>query len=178
MEINDKLVLQWEPKIQKMVSNTFIVGMDNEDLAQELRISLIKAARKFNEDRGVLFHTYLHTSLVNAVRTLISKAQRRPISRSLDVGYGEGKTPSTILQALVSSTDAVEEMEATLWLDMQELSNKEKYFVELKLKGLTMDEITIKLRDNGISESSYKVRQGIRDKVNQTFLDEDPEQER
>tara|TARA_R110000824_G_scaffold219020_3_gene405840 strand:- start:325 stop:861 length:537 start_codon:yes stop_codon:yes gene_type:complete len=178
MDINDNLVLQWEPKIQKMVSNTFIAGMDNEDVAQELRISLIKAARKFNEDKGVLFHTYLHTSLVNAIRTLISKAQRRPISRSLDVGYGDGKTPSTILKALVSSTDAVEEMEATLWLDMQELSNKEKYFIELKLKGLTMDEITIKLRDKSISESSYKVRQGIRDKVKKTFLDEEPEQER
>jgi RNA polymerase sigma factor (sigma-70 family) len=180
MEINNELVLQWEPKIQKMVSNTFIVGMDNEDVAQELRISLIKAAKKFNKDKGVLFHTYLHTSLVNAIRTLISKAQRRPISRSLDESFGnfEGKTSSTILHALISSTDDVEEMEATLWLETQDLSNKEKYFVDLKLKGLTMDEITIKLRDNGVSESSYKVRQGIRDKVNQTFLDEEPEQER
>ena len=34
MEINDKLVLQWEPKIQKMLSTTEIIGMDREDIAQ------------------------------------------------------------------------------------------------------------------------------------------------
>lgn len=180
MDINDELVLQWEPKIQKMLSNTFIVGMDNEDVAQELRISLIKAAKKFDETKGVLFHTYLHTSLVNAIRTLISKAQRRPMSRSLDESFytAEGTTSNSILKALVSSSDDVEEMEASLWLETQDLTDKEKYFVDLKLKGLTMDEITIKLRTNGLSESSYKVRQGIRDKVQHTFIDEEPEAER
>ena len=44
MEINDDLIIQWEPKIQKMVSNSFVVGMDKDDLAQELRIALVKAA--------------------------------------------------------------------------------------------------------------------------------------
>ena len=43
MEINNDLVEQWEPKIQKMVSSCFIVGLDNDDIAQELRISLIKS---------------------------------------------------------------------------------------------------------------------------------------
>ena len=41
MEINDDLVLKWEPKIQKMVSNVFVVGMERDDIAQELRISLL-----------------------------------------------------------------------------------------------------------------------------------------
>ena len=58
MDINDDLIHQWEPKVQKMVSNTFIVGMDREDLAQELRLAIVKAAQGFEEDRGVLFHTY------------------------------------------------------------------------------------------------------------------------
>ena len=69
MEINDDLVTQWNPKIQKMVSNSFILGLDREDVAQELRISLIKAAKAFDENRGIVFHTYLHTSLVNTIRT-------------------------------------------------------------------------------------------------------------
>ena len=75
MEINNDLVIQWEPKVQKMSSSAFIVGMDKEDLAQELRISLLKAAKAYDEGRGISFHTYLHTSLVNTIRTLISKAQ-------------------------------------------------------------------------------------------------------
>lgn len=148
MEINDKLVLQWEPKIQKMLSTTDIIGMDREDIAQELRIALVKSAKKFDETKGVLFHTYLHTSLVNTIRTLITKAQRIPISRSLDETYeGDGfHVSSKILQALINPVDTLEETEIALWLETQELENNEKYFLELKLKGLTMDEITLKLR--------------------------------
>ena len=65
MEINNELVAQWEPKIQKMSSNSYVVGLDKEDLAQELRIALIKAARAYDDSKGAIFHTYLHTSLVN-----------------------------------------------------------------------------------------------------------------
>ena len=85
MNIDNELIDKWEPKIQKMVSNSFIIGLDNEDLAQELRIALVKAAKAYDETRGVVFHTYLHTSLVNTIRTLISKAQRQPLQRSMDV---------------------------------------------------------------------------------------------
>ena len=51
LEINDDLIKQWEPKIQKMVSSSFVVGMDKEDIAQELRISLVKAAKAYDETR-------------------------------------------------------------------------------------------------------------------------------
>ena len=56
MEINDDLIKQWEPKIHRLLQNTFVIGMDHGDLEQELRIAIIKAARGFNEDKGVLFH--------------------------------------------------------------------------------------------------------------------------
>jgi len=87
MNIDEELMNQWEPKVQKIASNTFVVGLDREDIAQELRIALIKAAQGFEEDRGVLFHTYLHTAMINTVRTLIAKAQRRVPSESLDSTY-------------------------------------------------------------------------------------------
>ena len=87
MDIDEELMNQWEPKVQKIASNTFVVGLDRDDIAQELRIALIKAAQGFEEDRGVLFHTYLHTAMINTVRTLIAKAQRRVPSESLDSTY-------------------------------------------------------------------------------------------
>ena len=71
MEINDELIKQWEPKINKMLQNTFVIGLDRDDIAQELRIAIVKAAQGYNEDKGVLFHTYLHTAMVNTIRTLI-----------------------------------------------------------------------------------------------------------
>jgi len=53
IEINDELISQWEPKIQKLLENTFVLGLDKHDLEQELRIAIVKAAKGFNEDRGV-----------------------------------------------------------------------------------------------------------------------------
>ena len=67
MQIDNDLILQWEPKIMKMIRNTYIAGMDREDIAQELRIALTKAAKKYDESKGAIFHTYLHTSLVNTI---------------------------------------------------------------------------------------------------------------
>ena len=161
MEINDKLVLQWEPKIQKMVSNSYIVGLDNEDLAQELRIALVKAAKKFDDSKGVLFHTYLHTSLVNTIRTLISKAQRQPLQRSIDLTYVDSNAvPQEISRALVDPNSYSDEIETNLWVDSQGLARNEKLFLQLKLEGLTMEEIT-----EDLGESAYKVRQSLREKL-------------
>lgn len=68
MQINDDLIIKWEPKIQKMVSGVFVVGMEKDDIAQELRIATIKAAKAYDKERGVIFHTYLHTTMVNTIK--------------------------------------------------------------------------------------------------------------
>ena len=86
MEINDDLIIQWEPKVQKMASSASIVGMDRDDVAQELRLVIYKAAKKFDPGKNVSFHTYLHTSMVNTIRTLITKAQSR-LKRQPQIAY-------------------------------------------------------------------------------------------
>ena len=162
MDINDELVLQWEPKIQKMVSNVFIVGMDRDDIAQELRIVLLRTATAFDPDRGVLFHTYLHTALVNTIRTLISRAQKqlKLVPQSLDITYEDSGLQSTeLMEALIDPTDTEGEIEFLDWLHSQELGCNEQLFIELRLEGLTMEEIT-----EDLGESSYKVRQTLRDR--------------
>jgi len=169
MDINDDLITQWEPKIQKMVSTSYIAGLDKEDIAQELRISLVKAAKAFNPDKGAIFHTYLHTSLVNTIRTLINKAQRQLNSRSIDMTDIYETTPAEIIRALTDPNHYQEEVDISLWVDSQNLANKEKLFLQLKLEGLTMEEIT-----EDLGESAYKVRQGLRDKLQQeSDTDED-----
>ena len=162
LEINDDLIQQWEPKIQKMVSSSFVVGMDKEDIAQELRISLIKAAKAYDEPRGVMFHTYLHTSLDNTIRTLISNAQRQTQQLSLDNVFPEsGQLPRILAKALVDSRPEIKiaEIEVDIWLSSQGLSKQEKTFIQLKLEGMTMEEIT-----EDLGESAYKVRQALREK--------------
>ena len=160
MQIDDDLILQWEPKIQKMLSGIFVVGMDRDDVAQELRIAIIKAARAYDEDRGVIFHTYLHTTLVNTIRTLISKAQRQLDTRSLDFTRDDSEfIPAEIANALIDPNDYIGQVETSEWLDSSALDEKERFFLKLKLEGLTMEEIT-----EDLGESAYKVRQSLREK--------------
>ena len=128
IEINDDLIKQWEPKIHRLLQNTFVIGMDHGDLEQELRIAIIKAARGFNEDKGVLFHTYLHTAIVNTLRTLISKAQRQVISDSLDQITDAEVIPTKILN-LLQAADDKERFEIADVLNQYDLTLKEQRFV-------------------------------------------------
>ena len=82
MKIDNALIQQWEPKINRMLQTTSIRGMGREDIAQELRIAIIKAAKGFEPERKVSFHTYLHTTMINTIRTLITKAQSGPQPQS------------------------------------------------------------------------------------------------
>tara|TARA_Y100000310_G_C20527948_1_gene737004 strand:+ start:514 stop:1089 length:576 start_codon:yes stop_codon:yes gene_type:complete len=160
MEINNELIKQWEPKINKMLQNTFVVGLDREDIAQELRIAIIKAAQGFNEDKGVLFHTYLHTAMINTIRTLIYKAERQLQSYSLDTPYGEDSSFSYAEVLEDEDSSLMNDMEFDMILSSAQLNDAEKDFLRLRLEGMTMEEITQDLQD-----SAYKIRHNLQEKV-------------
>lgn len=162
MQIDNDLVAQWEPKVQKISSTTFIIGMDRDDLAQELRIVLVKAAKKFDPTRGVSFHTYLHTAMMNTVRTLISQAQRRPTINSLDQTFADSElVPLEIVEKLSETPDLEENLMIEDLMTQYDFSDNEQEFLHLRIDGLTMGEITADL-----GESAYKIRQSLRDKLN------------
>jgi len=177
VNIDDDLITQWEPKVQRMVLNTFVAGWDREDLAQELRIAIIKAAQGFQEDRGVLFHTYLHTAMVNTLRTLISKAQHTVQPDSLDIVYegadDESLIPAKILQALLQDEEGLIDVEMRELLKHYDLTNQEQLFITLRLEGLTMEEIS---EDLGVS--SYKIRTSVRTKLRGLLDEEETETHR
>lgn len=68
---------QWEPKVHKMIQQNPLFGIDYEDYAQELRVKIIQSWRGYDKKKGATFHTYLHTAMVNRIRTLIYKLQKR-----------------------------------------------------------------------------------------------------
>jgi len=168
MDINDDLIIQWEPKVQRMASNVYIVGLDREDLVQELRFAIVKAAQGFEEDRGVLFHTYLHTAMTNTIRTLLSRAQRHPHTVSADETWQENisdgdttnRQSTKVIEALTEPTDFTVDVNFSDTLRNCGLSEQEYMFINLRLEGLTMGEIS-----NDIGESAYKIRQSVRDKL-------------
>ena len=161
MDINDDLLAQWEPKIQKMLSNVWIPGFDREDIAQELRIVIIKAARAFDETRGVLFHTYLHTAMINTLRTLLAKAHKQLVTKSLDFTYEETDLlPLDIVKALADESDFTLDFDVADEVFSCGLTSAEQEFLVLRLEGLTMEEIT-----EDLGEPAYKIRQSLRKKV-------------
>ena len=163
MDIDNELILKWEPKIQKLLTATFVVGMDRDDIAQELRIAIIKAAKGFDEDRGVIFHTYLHTAMVNTIRTLISRGQRQPNNLSLEntLIAQSNQGPITLEDTLKSSAEATEELEFKDLLEQSSsLSSAEKDFILLRLEGMNMDEIS-----KDLQTSAYKIRDALREKI-------------
>ena len=145
MEINDELMRQWEPKVQRFASTTYIAGIDRDDLIQELRIAIVKAA-------------------------LISIAQRQLVSESLDDTFDDIETDDgpqqslKILKALTDPQEFTEDVELQALLVQAKLSTVETQFVNLRLEGLTMEEIT-----EDLGESSYKIRQGVRDKLQEVL---------
>ena len=172
IEINDDLIVKWEPKVQKLASSVFVLDMDRDDIAQELRIAILKAAKGFNPDVGTTFHTYLHTTMMNTLRTLIVRAQRKHVDTQsiedmLEVGIDD--VPSNkIQQALGTMDDTFDDVEMMELIQDSNLTKKEEHFVVLRLEGLTMEEIT-----EDLHESAYTIRAGLRGKVNALFEGED-----
>ena len=173
IEINDALIVQWEPKVQKLASSVFVLDMDRDDIAQELRIAILKAAKGFDPSLGTSFHTYLHTTMLNTLRTLIVRAQRKHIETQsmeelLDPSVGWDTPSSKIQQALGVDDDSFDYFETLELINNSHITPKEEQFILLRLEGLTMEEIT-----EDLHESAYTIRAGLREKVQALFEGEE-----
>ena len=105
--------------------------------------------------------------MVNILRTLISKAQKRLITESLDtVDMETEMVPIKILNALEDSTNIEEEIEIQSILSDSNLTEKEKNFISLRLEGLTMEEISVETND-----SAYKIRQSLQNKLRNSLYE-------
>ena len=176
MDVNNELLEQWEPKIHKILQNTFILGMDRDDVAQELRISILKAAHHFDETKGVSFHTYLHTVMMNTIRTFISKAQKtKNVSTTYSISgisteeYPEGYVSNAINKSLIDidASEFTSIIELSDILERALLSDQEREFLELRMDGLTMDQISAQVK-----ESAYKLRTALQKKLYGAFKED------
>ena len=120
MKIDNDLILQWEPKINKMLSNIYIQGYDRDDLAQELRLIVLKAAKLYKPNRNAIFHTYLHTAMVNRLKTLWMQASKKLHGQSLDetTSDSDGENSFKLSDFIKQLDDNLDEVE---FVDQQEL---------------------------------------------------------
>ena len=177
VDIDDNLLEKWEPKVQKFLQTTFVNGMDRDDIAQQLRIAILKAADHYDDSKGVVFHTYLHTVMVNTLRTLISKAQK---TKNVNIAYSidgmdvddnpQGFLPNEIANSLsdLTALEFVNNIELMDMITRANLSNKELEFLELRLEGMTMEYISERLED-----SAYKTRNAIQKKIKAFIIKRD-----
>ena len=171
----EELLEQWEPKVHSMLRSVSIIGLDPEDIAQELRIAILKSARGYNPENTVAkFHTYLHVSMLNVIRSLIAKAQKRVSTVSLDQhmdGYtGEraltrsnSQSVSTKLLAALedaSQAFAFEEVDVLSIIENSNLTPQELDFLELRTQKFKLREITDRLGAN-----SVRLRESIKKKL-------------
>jgi len=179
MEIDNDLILKWEPKINKMVSNIYIQGFDRDDLAQELRLIVIKAAKLYKPNRNAIFHTYLHTAMANRLKTLWVQASKKIQSYSLDMQTDSDNENSYKLSDFVKQLDEnLDEVDFIDYLESLNLDAGEKQFLTDKFKNHTMKDIETKLKSisnkkviNGeetvVNYSIYKVKKSLRNKLNE-----------
>ncbi len=177
VDINDELLEKWEPKVQKFLQTTFVNGMDRDDIAQELRIAIVKAADHYDASKGVVFHTYLHTVMVNTLRTLISKAQK---TKNVNITYSidgmdvddnpQGFLPNEIANSLADLTalEFINNVELMDLIKRADLTTRELTFLELRLEGMTMEYISERLGD-----SAYKTRNAIQKKIRAFVINRD-----
>ena len=117
MKIDNDLILQWEPKINKMLSNIYIQGYDRDDLAQELRMIVLKAAKLYKPNRNAIFHTYLHTAMVNRLKTLWLQASKKIQSYSLDLETAEDDNSYRLSDFVKQLDENLDEVEFEDYLD-------------------------------------------------------------
>ena len=147
--------------MQKMASKTSIVGMEQEDIAQELRLVICKAAKKYSPDRNASFHTYLHTSMVNTIRTLITKAQARLKRQPVFIQIPDDGSNQTFEELAAVEDPGFNTVAFVEELKQLNLTPTEQKYIEAKLNKYNNREIYFKL--GGISP--HKIRAQVKDKL-------------
>ena len=173
LRINDDLIKQWEPKINRMISTYTIKGLHRDDLAQELRICILKAAKKFDPDRNVTFHTYLHTTMVNTIRTLAAKSKRNINNEASYLGQtfvtdtmSDESPPQNLSQEMLlkEPKDWINLVEINDLLRSLQLTKPELAFIALRQSGHSLKEIHLKFEKTFPNNSLASVREHVKQK--------------
>lgn len=110
MAEEDNVLQQWEPKVHQFLKGATRSLADTEDLAQELRIAILRAYRKFDATRGVSFHTYLHVAMDNTRKYFWWRNYHMPIRQTQELtelskieNHAFDELPTDILERLNST---------------------------------------------------------------------------
>ena len=114
------LEAQWKPLINKFSYKYVIPGQDAEDIAQELRVVLLKAQRTYDPDKGIKFITYLYKMFDSRIKNIWRDTQGRKkhvphglispldsVYYSRDKGYNLEKDNMELLAGLSANASSI-----------------------------------------------------------------------
>jgi hypothetical protein len=80
LEATNELMTQYEPMVHSFLRNTTFKDpmLDYDTAAQDLRLALVRATKKWDPEKGAQFITYVYMAMLNAKRTLQGKAVHHP----------------------------------------------------------------------------------------------------
>jgi RNA polymerase sigma factor (sigma-70 family) len=88
MTIEEGLIA-YDNLIVRLSKNNKVNGYDNDDLAQEFRMILIKCLKNFNKDKNVKFDTYFITACKNEISRLRRKNKDKALSLNEEINENE-----------------------------------------------------------------------------------------
>lgn len=155
----DFLINKYKPFVRAKAKSYFLVGADQEDIAQEGMIGLFKAIRDFQFDKLSSFRAFAELCITRQIITAIKTATRQkhiPLNSyvSLDRPIYEDDSERTLIDVLEASI-AVDPQELLLtqekYGDMEtrlaEILNKlEREVLNLYLEGKSYQEISVQLK--------------------------------
>ena len=141
---------------------------EHEDLCQEGRMALYRAAMSYDEAKGVRFSTYAMSCMTNAMITLVRKynsENRGKVYSSSVEGYENERGVSKETPEDIFSANELEEL--LLAEGFAGLSAYERQVLSLKLSGLKAGEIAKRLSkpSKSIENTLFRARKKLKEYI-------------
>ncbi len=155
-QIMTYLMEKYKPMVRKLSNTVYIIGGDNDDLAQEGMIGIYKAVNSYCDDRGAGFATHAYrciSSQLSDAQKADGREKHMLLNNALSLTAEVGENGLPLEETLVDLTeDSLEEriLEQEFWkvllenLD-QKLSAMEKDVLSLFLAGEKYTDIARRL---------------------------------
>ena len=174
-EAEEHLIRRYKEVVRAKTRIYFIVGADEEDVAQEGMIGLFKAIKSFDPDRKASFRTFAELCINSQIMSAIKTANRQkhtPLNSSLSFSSPIGETEeSTLGETISTPPDAdpeallvgKETISSILTNDGGMLSEFEQFVWNERMKGKTYAQIaemagrSTKAIDNAVQRTKKKI---------------------
>ncbi|MFA9432591.1 RNA polymerase sporulation sigma factor SigH [Egicoccus sp. AB-alg2] len=170
-----ELLLRYRPLAQARARNYFLVGGDQDDLAQEAMLGLFKAVRDFSPRSGASFRSFAELCITRQVLTAVRGATRhkhRPLNTSVSLDRPHDSRPDVTIGEVLPATDAPDPLAVVVADDDlgrlraaldASLSGLEAQVLGLYVEGRTYEEIAdrlgrhVKAVDNALQRVKRKL---------------------